>query len=55
MLSQLSSYLHFKWLRYITKDMTFDLDISTMLEEDRQIKEFLQKHVNYHRGSVVQT
>ena len=39
-----ASYLHFKWLRFVTKGKLYNLNIETMLEEDRQVKEEIQRH-----------
>lgn len=36
--SVISSYFLFKWLRFITKNQIFNLDMRTMLEEDRKVK-----------------
>lgn len=36
--AEISSYFKFKWLRFMTKDQIFNLDIQTMLEEDRKVK-----------------
>jgi hypothetical protein len=37
--SELASSLRFRFLRYLYGDRLFNLDMQTMLEEDRQIKE----------------
>ena len=42
--SEISSFFYFKWLRFVTKDQIFNLDIHTMLEEDKQVKETIQRY-----------
>ena len=44
LLSEASSFFLFKWLRFMTKDQIFNLDIRTMLEEDRQVKETIRRY-----------
>ena len=44
LLSEASSYFLFKWLRFMTKDQIFNLDIRSMLEEDRQVKEAIRRY-----------
>ena len=43
-LEDLSSFFKFKWLRFMTKDMIFNLDMQTMLEEDRKVREAIKRH-----------
>ena len=54
--SDISSYFYFKWLRFITKDQLFNLDMQTMLEEDRQIKEAIRRYKeerkHHHKGNM---
>jgi hypothetical protein len=50
LLSKLSAYLSLRWLRFSTKDKLFNLDVPTMLEEDRQVKEAIKRQREEKEG-----